>query len=38
LPASCLGTNDSSKGTVENSISSSFSKADWEEWLQKNVA
>ncbi|EMC95122.1 hypothetical protein BAUCODRAFT_72187 [Baudoinia panamericana UAMH 10762] len=24
-------------GVVENSISSSFSKDDWEQWLQKNV-
>jgi len=25
-------------GNVENGISSSFSKGDWEEWLEKNVA
>ncbi|QIW95751.1 hypothetical protein AMS68_001269 [Peltaster fructicola] len=25
------------KGVVENGISSSFSKSDWEEWLQKNI-
>jgi hypothetical protein len=33
-----LETNNLAKGNVENGISSSFSKADWEEWLEKNVA
>lgn len=28
----------SSKGIVEGGISSSFSKDDWQQWLEKNVA
>jgi hypothetical protein len=26
-----------SQGVVENGISSSFSKDDWQQWLEKNV-
>jgi hypothetical protein len=29
---------DASQGVVENSISSSFTKEQWEEWLDKNIS
>jgi len=30
-------TTNVMQGVVENGISSSFSKDDWEQWLEKNV-